>query len=206
MKIILNQDVHNLGEEGDVREVAPGYARNYLIPQGLAVLCTRGALALFDSRRVAIEKRKQEKRLESLSLKERLDGLSLTIEATSGETGRLFGSITNATVTEELNKQGFEIERKRIELPEHSLKMTGTYTAKVKLYDNNIAEINLEITSPEVRKKAEALKAAAAASAKAPVKEELDENDPEEVVAKDDGQFSEAAYEAATEAYESEEE
>lgn len=204
MKIILNHDVHNLGEEGDVREVAPGYARNYLIPQGFAVLHTAGNLALFNSRRAAIEKRKEEKRLESLSLKERLDGLSLTIETTSGETGRLFGSVTSATVMDELGKQGFEIERKRIELPEHSLKMTGSYKARVKLYDNNIAEINLEITSPEVRKKAEALKAAAASNSEIPRDEKKD--DAEGAFAeKDEDEFSEAAYESATENYEAEE-
>lgn len=202
MKVILNQDVHNLGEEGDVREVAPGYARNYLIPQGLAVLHTKGNLALFDSRRAAIEKRKEEKKKDALSLKEKLDGLSITIETSSGDTGRLFGSVTNATVAEELGRQGFEIERKRIELPEHALKMTGTYTVKVKLYDSNVAEITLEITSPEVRRKEEALKAAAAPAAKAPVKEVEEEG----ADVQEDGEFSEEAYEAATEAYESEEE
>ena len=69
MKVILNQDVHNLGEEGDVKDVAPGYARNYLIPQNLAVPHTKGNLALFEHRRAAIEKRKEEKRKEALSAK-----------------------------------------------------------------------------------------------------------------------------------------
>lgn len=172
MKVILNQDVHNLGEEGDVKEVARGYARNYLLPQNLAVVHTKGNLALFEHRRAAIEKRKEEKRIEALSLKEKLQGLQITIDMTSGDTGRLFGSVTSANITEELQKLGFQVERKRIDLPEHSLKMTGTYTVKVRLYDNNIAELTLVITSPETRKKAdkdekEAQKEAGSSSARA---------------------------------------
>jgi len=203
VKVILNQDVHNLGEEGDVREVAPGYARNYLIPQGLAVLNTKGNLALFESRRNAIEKRKEEKRKDALSLKERLDGLTLTIETSSGDTGRLFGSVTNATVAEELAKQGFEIERKRIELPEHALKMTGNYKVRIKLYDNNVSEVTLVITSPEVRRKEEALNKASEAPAPkaAPQVEEMREED-----SQSEAEFSEEAYEAATAAYESDDE
>ena len=154
MKVILNQDVHNLGEEGDIKEVAPGFARNYLIPQKLAILHTKGNLILLESRRAAIEKRKQEKRQEASSLKEKLNGVSIEISVSSGDTGRLFGSVTNANVAEELQKLGFQIERKRIELPEPSLKMTGNYNIKVKLYDNNVAEIALTITSPETKKKA----------------------------------------------------
>lgn len=203
MKVILNQDVHNLGEEGDVKEVASGYARNYLIPKGFAVMHSKGNLALFDSRRAVIEKRKEEKRSEALSLKEKLDGLSIVIETNSGETGRLFGSVTNATVEEALGKQGFEIEKKRIELPEHALKTTGKYKVKIKLYDSNVSMIDLEITSPEQRKHDEALKNASEKPVKsAPVVEDV-------AVVEDgvqDGEFSDAAYEAATEAYGSDDE
>jgi large subunit ribosomal protein L9 len=150
-----------LGEEGDIKEVAPGYARNYLIPQKLAVAHTKSNLILFEHRRAAIAKRKEEKRQEALSLKEKLNELKLVLDVSSGDTGRLFGSVTSANIAEELSRQGFQIERKRIELPEHSLKMTGFYRVKVKLYDNNTAELNLEITSPEARKKAAALAAQA---------------------------------------------
>ena len=189
MKVILNQDVHNLGEEGDVKDVAPGYARNYLIPQNLAVPHTKGNLALFEHRRAAIEKRKEEKRKEALSLKEKLSGLKITIDMTSGDTGRLFGSVTNANIADELQKLGFQIERKRIELPEHALKMTGVYSVKVKLYDNNVAELELTITSPETRKKAER-DAEKEAAPQAEVSEE-------ETAAEEDRMDEESAGEAA---------
>ncbi|MDR1894885.1 MAG: 50S ribosomal protein L9 [Spirochaetales bacterium] len=167
MKVILNQDVHSLGEEGDVKEVAPGYARNYLIPQKLAAPHTKANLILFENRRAAIAKRKEEKRQEALSLREKLNNLKLTIDVSSGDTGRLFGSVTSANIADELNKLGFVIERKRIELPEHSLKMTGSYRIKIKLYDNNVAEVALEITSPEIRKKEARAQAALAKAAEA---------------------------------------
>ncbi|MBI9101377.1 MAG: 50S ribosomal protein L9 [Spirochaetales bacterium] len=177
MKVILNQDVHNLGEEGDIKDVAPGYARNYLIPQDLAVLHNKANVALFEHRRAAIEKRKEEKRLAALSLKEQLNGIELTIEMTSGETGKLFGSVTSANVAEELQKQGHQIERKRIELPEHALKNVGTYEFKIKLYDSHVAELTLIITSPESRKRAAEMAAAKEAPAVSQAHDEYDDDD-----------------------------
>ncbi|MGP1419723.1 MAG: 50S ribosomal protein L9, partial [Sphaerochaetaceae bacterium] len=93
MKIILNRDVPNLGEEGDVCVVKDGYARNYLIPTGAAVLYNNASVALFKSKAAAIEKRKEVKRKESASLKEKLDSMTLELVVSAGETGRLFGSV-----------------------------------------------------------------------------------------------------------------
>src|SRR6056297_2295947 len=94
MKIILNEDVYNLGEEGDVCDVARGYARNYLIPKNLAVPSTRENIAIFESRRSAIESRKEEKRKAAQSAKERLEGMELVLPMNAGESGKLFGSVT----------------------------------------------------------------------------------------------------------------
>ncbi len=141
MKIILNEDVYNLGEEGDVREVKPGYARNYLIPQGLAVAYTKGNAAMFDRRKDAIEKRKEEKRKAAMGIKERIDTLELTIPMPAGDTGKLFGSVTNATVSDALAKEGVHIERKKIDLPEHNIKMIGKYKARIRLYENSVGEL-----------------------------------------------------------------
>lgn len=152
MKVILNHDVHNLGEEGDVCEVAPGYARNYLLPKNLAVAHTKGNLALFESRRAAIEARKEEKRKEALTLKEQLEEVSISIETNTGDTGRLFGSVTSATIAEELAKLGYTIDRKKIEIPDHSIKMAGLYKINVKLYDGNMAVVSVDVSSPEFRK------------------------------------------------------
>ena len=111
MKIILNQDVVGLGEEGDIREVAEGYARNYLLPRKLAVAHNRQSLAQFTSRKSAIEGRKDEKRKEAMGLKERLEAEELQFTMPAGESGKLFGSVNNALIGAELEKRGYSIEK-----------------------------------------------------------------------------------------------
>ena len=143
MKIILTQDVVNLGEEGDVRVVKNGYARNYLLPTGAAVIYNKTNAAIFASRAAAIEKRKEAKRAEAASLKEKLDALTLTLKVTAGESGKLFGSVTSQMVQDELKKAGFEIERKKIEVATHSIKMTGTYSVLIHLYENESSHVKL---------------------------------------------------------------
>ena len=147
MKIILNQDVYNLGEEGDVCIVADGYARNFLVPQKMAVLFNKQNIAMFESRKAAIEKRKEEKRLASSGLKEKIEAVALELKVSSGDTGKLFGSVTNANIAEELKKAGIVIERKKIELPGHTIKMVGEFTAKVKLYGNDSADLKIVVKS-----------------------------------------------------------
>lgn len=147
MKIILNEDVYNLGEEGDVCDVARGYARNYLFPKQLAFPYTKENIANFESRRAAIEKRKEEKRQQALSLKERLDGKEVVIKMNAGQSGKLFGSVTSTMIVEELQKEGIEVEKKKIDFKSHTIKMVGTYPVKVKLYDNNEAELKLKVVS-----------------------------------------------------------
>ena len=147
MKIILNQDVYNLGEEGDVCVVANGYARNFLIPQKLAAIFNKQNSAIFESRKVAIEKRKEEKRLASAGLKEKIESITLELKVSSGDTGKLFGSVTNAKIVEELKKSGIIIERKKIELPGHTIKMVGDFVAKIKLYGNESADLKIIVAS-----------------------------------------------------------
>ncbi|PKL21330.1 MAG: 50S ribosomal protein L9 [Spirochaetae bacterium HGW-Spirochaetae-4] len=165
MKIILNQDVHNLGEEGDVVVVKDGYARNFLLPKGYAVLFNKANQSLFASRTAAIEKRKEEKRKAAASVKEQLDSMNLTLVVSAGESGKLFGSVTNAMVQEALAKNGIEIERKRIEVATHAIKMVGSYSVKVRLYEGESAQVKIEVISESIVKKEEAEKAAAAKAA-----------------------------------------
>ena len=146
MKLILNQDVHNLGEEGDVVVVRRGYGRNYLLPQGLAVPFNKQNQAYFASRAEIIEKRKEEKRKAASSLKERIDEMSITILVSAGDSGRLFGSVTNSMVQEALAKEGIEVERKRIEVPSHAIKMIGEYKINVRLYEGESAVLTLDVT------------------------------------------------------------
>jgi len=145
MKIILNQDVVGLGEEGDIREVANGYARNFLLPRKLAVQHTRQNLAQFTSRKSAIEGRKDEKRKEAMGLKERLETEELQFSMPAGESGKLFGSVTNALIGAELEKRGYALERRRIEVPEHHIRQTGSFTVKVKLYGNEEAALKVVV-------------------------------------------------------------
>jgi len=145
MKIILNQDVVGLGEEGDIREVAEGYARNYLLPRKLAVAHNRQSLAQFTSRKSAIEGRKDEKRKEAMGLKERLEAEELQFTMPAGESGKLFGSVNNSLIGAELEKRGYSIEKRRIEVPEHNIRQTGTFTVKVKLYGNDEAALKVVV-------------------------------------------------------------
>ena len=172
MEIILNNDVVHLGEEGDVVTVKDGYARNYLLPTGAAVIYNKANAAMFKQRAEQIAKRKAEKRAASASLKERLDNVSISLVVTAGESGKLFGSITSQMVQEALLKEGFEIEKKKLDVPTHAIKMTGTYHIVAHLYENDKANITLNVLSEAevkaaAKKAAEEAKKAAEAEAKA---------------------------------------
>jgi len=157
MKVILNEDVKYLGEEGDIKDVAKGYARNYLFPRNLAVPCNSFTLAHFESRKEEIEQRKAVKRQNAAGLKEQLEALTLTIVMPAGPNGKLYGAVTNQTVSDELQKLGFEIERKRIELPGLTFKSVGHYSATLKLYEAAVAVLPIVVEAqPEAEKAVEA--------------------------------------------------
>jgi large subunit ribosomal protein L9 len=151
MKVILNKDLAPLGEEGDVKDVAKGYARNYLFPRKIALPYTENTIKLFESRREEIEARKETKRQDALGLKEKLESLELTITMPAGANGKLYGAVTSQTVADELSKQGFQIERKRIELPGTNFKSVGKYKAVIKLYESAAAEINITVMGQELK-------------------------------------------------------
>ncbi|MDR2631771.1 MAG: 50S ribosomal protein L9 [Spirochaetaceae bacterium] len=151
MKVILNKDLSPLGEEGDVRDVAKGYARNYLFPRGIALPYTDSTIKLFESRREEIEARKADKRKDALGLKEKLEGLDLLLSMPAGANGKLYGAVTSQTIADELLKQGFPVERKRVELPGNTFKSVGKYKVTVKLYENAFAEINVTVQAQEIK-------------------------------------------------------
>jgi large subunit ribosomal protein L9 len=150
-KVILVTDVKNLGEEGDIKEVARGYARNYLLPRKFVVPYNRSNLAMIEGRRAVIEKKKEEKRGEAQGLRERIEGVPLKIIMPMGDNGRLFGSVTNATIAEELGKAGLSVERKRIEIPGRTIKSQGNYKVKIRLYENQEALLSVAV-NPKVVK------------------------------------------------------
>jgi large subunit ribosomal protein L9 len=165
MKVILNQDVKYLGEEGDVKTVANGYARNYLLPRKLAVQYNPYTVKFFEGKKAEIEERKLSKRADAQSLKEKLEAFVVEVSMSSGPTGKLYGAVTNQTVADELGRHGFDIERKRIEIPGLTIKHTGKYTAAVHLYESASATVQIVVTSQEEAeaKQREAQKAARSA-------------------------------------------
>jgi len=160
MKVILNKDLPTLGEEGDVKDVAKGYARNYLFPRGIALPYSPQMIKLIESRRAEIEGRKEQKRKDAMGLRERLENFELSIAMPAGANGKLYGAVTNQTIADELTKNGFQIERKRIELAGTGFKSVGKYKAAVKLYENQSAEITITITAQEIKHETHAAKPA----------------------------------------------
>ena len=149
MKVILNVDVNHLGEEGDVKNVANGYARNYLLPRNLAVPYNDATVMIFEARKAEIEARKEQKRKDSASLKEKLEALTLELSMPAAANGKLFGAVTSHVVAEALAKQGFEIERKKIEIAGSTIKQVGSYHFNVKLYESQVAEVKLNVKSQD---------------------------------------------------------
>ncbi len=166
MKVILNVDVKALGEEGDVKNVANGYARNFLLPRNLAVPYNEATVAIFEGRKAEIEARKEQKRKDSASLKEKLEAAAVELTMPAAANGKLYAAVTSNVVAEALAKLGFDIERKRIEIPGSTIKSVGTFKATIKLYEAQTAEIHVAV-------KAQPVEGAAASEKKAePAKEE----------------------------------
>jgi len=142
MKVILRAEIDRLGKIGDVVNVAPGYARNYLIPKKLAYLATPGNLKRieFEKRRASqLAERQQE---EAAKLAEKMKDLSLTFQVKVGEEDKLYGSVTSADIAEEAAKHGFEIDRRKI-LLEEPIKQLGVYTVGVRLHPEVSTEIKV---------------------------------------------------------------
>lgn len=144
MKVILKEDIKNLGVAGSVVNVADGFARNFLIPRNLAVeASTKNIKALEQARKkIEDEARKAKDRAQELSNK--LSSLTIQIQAKAGEEGKLFGSITNADISEALKREGYDIDRKKIVL-EGPIKRLGTYTVQVKVYQDIVATVNINV-------------------------------------------------------------
>ena len=158
MKVILNSDVANLGEEGDICTVAPGYARNYLLPQGLVLEFNDHNAAIIESRRAQIEAKKEEKRRQASSIKEKIESDPVVIRMTAGANGKLFGSVTSATIVEQLAAKGIDVERKKIEIPENSLKATGNYKVRIRLYGDGEATLMVTVEAENAKEIEEAKK------------------------------------------------
>lgn len=146
MEIILKQDVTNLGYKNEIVKVKPGYARNYLIPQGMAILATESARKI-----VAEELKQQQHKLEKIrkeaeDLAAVLNGLELRIPAKASENGKIFGSVNNIQIADAIKAaKNIEVDRKQISFADESIKQVGKYKAKIRLHKDVTAEINFEV-------------------------------------------------------------
>ena len=145
MQIILLDKVVNLGALGDVVKVKDGYARNFLIPAGRARRATQSAIAEFEARRAELEKVAAAKLAEAQALGEKLAAVSLKLSQKAGVDGRLFGSVTNHDVSEELNKQGFAVAKSQVRMPNGPLKTVGEYTVSVNLHTDVTVDVAVTV-------------------------------------------------------------
>lgn len=147
MEIILLQDVPNLGSKNDVVTVRNGYARNYLIPKGMAITATESAKKVI-AENIKQQAHKEAKiKAEAEQLAKKLEGIKLTIGAKTSSTGKIFGSVNNIQIAEALAEKGFEIDRKSIALSEDQVKEVGTYKAEIKLHREVKVSIEFEVVS-----------------------------------------------------------
>jgi large subunit ribosomal protein L9 len=142
MQVILRERLENLGNPGDIVEVKPGYARNYLIPQGLAYEATSANLRQIEREKAQREKREQETLSTARERAGTLEGISLTFTARAGQEGKLFGSITSGDIADRLAEQGVEVDRRQIEL-EEPIKSTGVFTVPIRLHSQVRPEIKV---------------------------------------------------------------
>jgi large subunit ribosomal protein L9 len=145
MQVILMEKVANLGELGEVVKVKDGYARNYLIPQGKARRATEANLKAFEARRTELEKAQSEALAKAQERSARLDGLTIQITQKAGVDGRLFGSVTNYDIVEALQKQGHEVERSQVRMPQGPLKQVGEYPLQISLHTDVTVTITVAV-------------------------------------------------------------
>ncbi|MES2188294.1 MAG: 50S ribosomal protein L9 [Pseudomonadota bacterium] len=145
MQIILLDKVVNLGNLGEIVKVKDGYARNFLIPQGRARRATASAKAEFEAKRAELEKAAAAKLAEMQAQGEKLAGSTVKVTQKAGVDGRLFGSVTNQDIAEELNKQGYKVAKSQVRLPNGPIKVVGDSTISVQLHTDVVVEITVTV-------------------------------------------------------------
>jgi len=145
MQVILMEKVANLGGLGDVVKVKDGFARNFLIPQGKAKRATEANLKTFEARRAELEKAQAELLAQAQARAAKLEGLMVQITQKAGVDGRLFGSVTNYDIVDALKKQGIDVERAQVRMPQGPLKQVGDYPLQVALHTDVVATITVSV-------------------------------------------------------------
>ena len=146
MKIILRADVENLGNLGDVVNVKPGYGRNYLLPQGLAMVASPGNLKAFELERKKLQARMDALRADAHSMQERLEALEVVIPMHVGENDKLYGSVTSTIIGDALTNLGVDVDRRRI-LMDAPIRSLGEHPVRIRLHASVIAVVTVKVIS-----------------------------------------------------------
>jgi len=154
MKIILKQDVENVGRQGEIVNVAPGFGRNFLIPRKLALAVTPSNMKMIGIEQSVLKKKVEQERLSFRDLIERLNQVTLSFARKAGEKDHIFGSVSAGDIKDGLDKLGFDIDKKKIVLDE-PLKRLGNYNVPVKIYHDDRAEIKVHVVKDEEEPAAE---------------------------------------------------
>lgn len=145
MKVILQKDIPNLGDAGDIKEVADGYARNFLLPKKLVLLANESSKRAMDHQKKMIKIKKDKRRKTSEQIAAGMNSVEITIKAQVGEEGKLFGSVTSMDIARELKTKGFEIDKRKIVL-DQPIKHTGEFEVPVKLEEGLTARIKVVVS------------------------------------------------------------
>ena len=148
MKVILKQDIENVGRKGDIVNVAPGFGRNYLIPRKLALLVTPSNMKMIEIEQQALKKKWEKERESYQDLIRRLNEVTLTFPRKAGEKDMIFGSVSASDIKDALDRLGFEIEKKKIVLDE-PIKRLGHYTIPVRVFHDDKAVLRVEVRKEE---------------------------------------------------------
>jgi large subunit ribosomal protein L9 len=144
MKVILREDVRNIGSMGQIIDVADGFGRNYLVPRGLAVEANTKNIKSLEHEKKVIQEKAKKIRNQAQDLAGKISNTTLVIKAKAGEEGKLFGSVTTMDVAEQLKKAGFDIDKKKISM-EEPIKRIGSHTVKIKIHPEIATEVKVEV-------------------------------------------------------------
>jgi len=148
VKVILLNDQRHLGKRGEIVDVKPGYGRNFLLPQGLAMQATPGNIKVFEQQRAKFDARHAKERDAAQEIANKMAGLRIEIPKRVGETDTLYGSVTAGDVAEALEKKGFTVDRRRLDL-EGGIKTLGDHSVRVELHPEVVAEVTVAVVRAE---------------------------------------------------------
>jgi len=146
MQVILTKDISGVGKKGDIKNIADGYARNFLLPKGLGILATEVNLKKLQAEKERIAALAQREKETAVEFSQKLKNMAITITRKAGEENKIFGSVTKEDIVEALSKKGFLIDKKMVAIP-HPIKLLGVYTIPIKFHKEVEAQISIRVVS-----------------------------------------------------------